>query len=457
MEEKLIESISGVRGVVGKTLTPDVVVRYAEAFARFSKRGTIVIGRDGRYHGASFYDILRGTLIASGCRVVDIGVCPTPTVELAVLHSRAAGGAIVTASHNPQEWNGLKFLNKAGIFLNAEENKRLLACAAGGPAYPGYRSVGSLDDGSFFVRDHIERVLAMKAIDVTSVRRRKLKVVVDAVNASGSLIVPELLHELGCKVVAMNCEPTGVFPRKPEPLPENITAVMKRVRKEKADLGVVVDPDADRLVLVTERGEPFNEEYTIAQAVDLVFKKIPKQKRIAVVNLSTTRAVDEIAKRRNGRVFRSAVGEINVVQKMKKVHATIGGEGSGGVILPEVHYGRDALVGIALALENLAEFGGTLSEYKKTLPSLEIVKKKIGIGKRKPDAVIEMLKDRFSKFKINTDDGLKVDAPDYWIHIRKSNTEPVMRIIAEARTKREAEIHIAEIEHIMEKQRGGLR
>ncbi len=258
MEQKLIESISGVRGVVGKTLTPDVVVRYAEAFARFSKRGTIVVGRDGRYHGGMLADILRGTLAASGCRVVDVGICPTPTVELAVEHSRAAGGVIVTASHNPMEWNGLKFLNKTGVFLNARENKELLACAAELPAYSNWRSAGSLHDGSFFLRDHLERILAMKMIDVPSIKRKKLKVVVDAVNASGSLVVPELLRRLGCHVIAVNCEPTGVFPRKPEPLPENIVAAMRRVRKEKADLGVVVDPDVDRLVLVTEKGEPFN-------------------------------------------------------------------------------------------------------------------------------------------------------------------------------------------------------
>ncbi len=450
MEQKLIEGISGVRGVVGKTLTPDVVVRYAKAFARFSKRGTIVMGRDGRYHGTMLADILRGTLAANGCRVVDIGVCPTPTVELAVLHSRAAGGVIVTASHNPMEWNGLKFLNGTGVFLNTRENKGLLAEAARGAADLNRQPIGSLHDGSFFLRDHVERILAMKTIDVPLIKKKRLKVVVDAVNASGSFVVPELLKRLGCQVVAMNCEPTGIFPRKPEPLPENITGIMTRVKKEKADLGVVVDPDVDRLVLVTEQGKPFNEEYTVAQAIDFLFRHLPKQRRIAVVNLSTTRAVDEIAKRRGGTVYRSAVGEINVVEKMERVRASIGGEGSGGVILPEVHYGRDALVGIALALQNLVESGGTLSEYQRTLPLFEIAKKRIDIGGKKPDAILEMLKERFSKFKINTDDGLKIDAPDYWVHIRRSNTEPIVRIIAEARTKKEAEARASEIERMTE-------
>ncbi len=450
MNNDLIVSISGLRGIVGETLTPDVVVKYANAFARFVNRKKVIIGRDGRYHGAMLADVLKGTLAASGCEVIDIGICPTPTVQLAVEHSDAAGGVIVTASHNPMEWNGLKFLNKDGVFLDAEENKKLQKLVEGKLEFTPPESIGKTKPGNFFIDEHLKRVLSIKEIDAKAIRKRHFKVVVDAVNASGSVIVPTLLAELGCKVIKINCEPTGVFQRKPEPLPENITAAMNRVKKEKADLGIVVDPDVDRLVFVTEKGKPFNEEYTIVQAVDFILRKTPPRKRIAVVNLSTTRAVDEATHKYNGRSFQSPVGEINVVKKMKKVNAVIGGEGSGGVILPEVHYGRDALVGIALALQNLLEFGGTLSELKETLPEFEIVKKKIEIGTKNPEKIISVFKKRYSKFKINTEDGLKIDAPDYWIHLRKSNTEPIIRVIAEARTREEAEARASEAAKLVE-------
>ncbi len=452
MKKELIASISGIRGVVGTTLTPDVVVKYAEAFAHFPGPGKIIIGRDGRHHGAELHDVLRRTLVASGRRVVDIGICPTPTVQLAVEHSNAAGGVIVTASHNPQEWNGLKFVNRNGVFLNASENKRFFRLAEKGTRVARNGSIGTTEDGSFFINDHLKRILAIRAIDPEAIGKRNFKVVLDAVNASGSVIVPRLLGALGCRVVPMNCEPTGIFPRKPEPLPENITAVMRRVKREHADLGIVVDPDADRLVLVTERGEPFSEEYTIIQAIDFIFRKTSREKRIAVVNLSTTRAADEVAKRRNGKIYRSAVGEINVVEKMKKVRAEIGGEGSGGVILPEVHYGRDAMVGIALALQNLLESGGTLSELKNALPRFEIVKKKITLGNERYGDVLQRIKRHYAKFNMNADDGLKIDAPDYWVHFRKSNTEPILRVIAEARTAEEAETRAAEAVKLIERQ-----
>jgi phosphomannomutase len=452
MEEKLIESISGVRGVVGKTLTPDVVVKYANAFARFVNRKKVVIGGDGRYHGAMLSKILSGTLAASGCKVVDIGICPTPTVQLAVEHSDAAGGAIVTASHNPMEWNGLKFLDKDGVFLDAKENKKLQRLMGEKLEFALPASTDKTESGNFFIDDHLKRVLSIKAVDARAIRKRRFKVVVDTVNASGSVIVPRLLAELGCRVVKMNCEPTGVFPRKPEPLPENITATMSRVKKEGADFGIVVDPDVDRLVLITEEGKPFSEEYTIVQAADFILRKTPPKKRVVVVNLSTTRAVDKIAEQRGGKCFRSPVGEINVVKKMKRAGAVIGGEGSGGVILSEVHYGRDALVGIVLTLQNLLEFGGTLSELKDSLPRFEIVKKKIALGDEDYGKILERIRKHYAKFKLNADDGLKIDATDYWIHFRKSNTEPVIRIIAEARTAEEAEARTVEAIRIVKKQ-----
>ncbi|OYV84505.1 MAG: phosphoglucosamine mutase, partial [Ignavibacteriae bacterium 37-53-5] len=262
-----------------------------------------MVGRDGRYHGEMLAELLVGALAANGCDVVDIGVCPTPTVQLAAEHSDAAGGVAVTASHNPMEWNGLKFVNGEGVFLDADENKELWKFAGMEPEYAPYKSTGKIVHDDFFLHDHIRRVLAIKSVDVEAIRRRHFKVVVDCVNAGGAVVVPALLNELGCTFVKMNCDTTGRFPRKPEPIPENLGAVMEWVRLEKADLGIVVDPDVDRLVLITEKGEPFSEEYTIAQAVKFIFSKTPAEKRIAAVNLSTTRAVDEIAQKLNGKVY----------------------------------------------------------------------------------------------------------------------------------------------------------
>jgi phosphomannomutase len=447
---KLIVSISGLRGIVGDALTPDVVLKYGNAFAEFCGKGKIVIGRDGRYHGAMLAGILSGTLAANGCDVIDIGVCPTPTVQLATEYSDAVGGVSVTASHNPAEWNGLKFINRSGVFLDAAENEKLWALLDRTPRYVSFDSTGIIEHSDFFLRDHIRRVLAIKSIDVEAIRKRHFRVVVDCVNAAGSFVVPQLLNDLGCIVIKMNCDGTGRFPRKPEPIPENIISAMDRVKLEKADLGIVVDPDVDRLVLITEKGEPFNEEYTIAQAVKFIFGKVSPEQRIAVVNLSTTRAIDEIARSMEGKVFRSPVGEINVVKEMKKVNAVIGGEGSGGVILPEVHHGRDALVGIGITLQHLLEFGGTLSELKESMPRFEIVKRRVELDGKNPDKVINTLKKRYSNFKINTDDGLRIDAPNYWVHLRKSNTEPIMRIIAEAPTKEEAEHRAVEIAKLVE-------
>ncbi len=447
----LIVSISGLRGIVGDSLTPETVIKYANAFAKFTDRGKIVVGRDGRYHGEMLAEMLIGTLAANGCDVVDIGICPTPTVQLAAEHSDAAGGVAVTASHNPMEWNGLKFINETGVFLDAAENKELWKYAEMNPKYAAFNSTGKIEHNDYFLHDHVRRVLAIKSIDVEAIRKRHFKVVVDCVNAGGATVVPSLLNELGCSLVKMNCEPTGEFPRKPEPIPENLGAVMDRVRLEKADLGIVVDPDVDRLVLITEKGEPFSEEYTVAQAVKFIFSKTPKEKRVAAVNLSTTRAVDVIAQELDGKVYRSAVGEINVVKKMKSVDAVVGGEGSGGVILPEVHYGRDALVGIGITLQHLLEFGGTLSQLKDSLPKFEIVKMRIDIGKGNPDKVIESVRKSYSKFKINTEDGLKIDAPDYWIHLRKSNTEPIIRVISEAASREEAGERASEVMKVVQK------
>lgn len=431
-------SVSGVRGVVGETLTPFEIVKFVSAFAEFSGRGKIMVGRDTRAHSFFISNIVSGTLIAMGCEVVDIGVCPTPTLQLAVEHSDAKGGVMITASHNPEKWNGLKFISADGTFLSPEQHKKFVELSESKLSFARWDKVGNYAQDRSFIEKHIQKILQISFIDAERIRKRRFKVVVDCINGAGSEIVPKLLEEFGCKVVKLNCDGSGVFTHEPEPLPENLTELCEVVRQTESDFGIAVDPDADRLVIVTEKGEPFGEEYTIVQAVKIVLDKKGRNKNV-VVNLSTTKAVEEIAKNYNAKVYRSPVGEINVVKKMKETDAIIGGEGSGGVILPEVHYGRDSLVGIALFLQNLVEFGGKVSEFKKTLPEFEIFKTKINIEGVNPDEIFKKVKEIYSDAEINTEDGLRIDFGDKWVHIRKSNTEPILRIIAEAKSKKEAE------------------
>jgi phosphomannomutase len=379
-----------------------------------------------------------------GCDVVALGIAPTPTVAIAVEQLHAAGGISITASHNPIEWNGLKFMGPSGMFLNGEENHRLWSIA--GEKRRGYAHWSSqgrhlVDDS--FLRQHMDMVLSLPYLNLATIRRKKFKVVLDCINAAGSVIAPVLLRELGCDVVELNCDCSGVFARNPEPVPEHLGELCARVRAERADLGIAVDPDVDRLVFITERGEPFGEEYTIASAVKFILEHDRSQAlhptRSVVVNLSTTRAVDDIAAKAGATVFRTPVGEINVAQRMKDVGAVIGGEGSGGVILPAVHYGRDAIVGIGLILQQLAEFGGTMSAFKASLPAYAITKAKADLAGKDPDAVLRAMKERYrSGASVNTDDGLKIDFADSWVHLRKSNTEPIVRIIAEAPTEERA-------------------
>ncbi len=434
-------SISGVRGMVGSGLTPLEIVRFTSAFAEFCGCGQIMIGRDTRIHSNFIAQIVSGTLLAMGCDVIDVGVCPTPTLQLAVEHSNSKGGIMITASHNPAEWNGLKFISEEGIFLTPDQHKKFVELAQKNFfKYSNWDSVGRYREDRSFIDKHIEMVLGLDFINVDKIRKKKFKVALDCINGAGSEIVPKLLESLGCEVIKLNCDGSGIFTHEPEPLPENLTQLCDLVKEVKADLGIAVDPDADRLVLVTEKGEPFGEEYTIVQAVKLVLekKKNLKEKNV-VVNLSTTRAVDEVAKTYGAKVYRAPVGEINVVKKMKEVEAIIGGEGSGGVILPEVHYGRDSLVGIVLILQNLADFDGKISDFKKTLPEFEIFKTKVDISNVNPDEVIEKAKLIFNDARINTEDGVRIDIDEGWLHIRKSNTEPILRIIAEAKTKAKAQ------------------
>jgi phosphomannomutase len=438
-------SISGIRGIVGETLTPEVVVKYAAAFGEYCKRinpnnPEVVLGRDGRITGKIITNIVSSTLLSTGVNVRALGICPTPTVALAVEKLGAAGGISVTASHNPMQWNGMKFFAPTGLFLNAEENKHVWAIADRREArFATWESLGTHIADDTWIRKHVEAVLGLPYLDIDTLRRRRLKVVVDAVNAAGGIIVPMVLRELGCEVIELNCDVSGVFAHTPEPLPENLAALCARVTAERADIGIAVDPDVDRLVLITERGEPFGEEYTIAAAVKFVLERERRRngttRHAVVINLSTTRAVEDIAAAYGARVYRTPVGEINVASKMQEVGAIIGGEGSGGVILPGVHTGRDAIVGIALLLQLVADFGGTVSQLKASLPQYQIAKGKIELGKISPDVALHKIQNTAgADAVINTDDGLRLDYPDYWVHLRKSNTEPIVRVIAEART-----------------------
>ncbi len=448
-------SISGIRGVVGTGLTPDTVVKYAAGFAEYCDRGTIVIGRDGRITGKSIGHIVSSTLLQMGCDVVSIGVCPTPTIALAVELKKAAGGISITASHNPMQWNGLKFFAPTGLFLNADENKEFWSIAEHQPrTYVPWNKQGNHISDPGFIEKHIENVLSLKYINVEKIRKRRFRVVLDCVNSAGGVIVPKLLAELGCDVIEMNCEVTGIFSHTPEPTPENLTDLASRVRSECADLGIAVDPDVDRLVLINEKGEPIGEEYTLAIVVKFILEKElsgrpqtwrgrPDSPRV-VINLSTTRAIDDICTEYGAELIRTPVGEINVAKTMKEIGAIVGGEGNGGVILPASHIGRDAPVGIGLILQHLAEFGGTLSELKKTLPQYFITKGKVDLGTLQPDDVLKRLLDKFSaRGKVSTADGLKLDFPGSWVHLRKSNTEPIIRIIAEAPQKAESDELVA--------------
>ena len=430
----LMVSVSGIRGIVGDGLDPNTLVKYVSAYADYCG-GKIVIGRDARITGEMVYHLVVGTLLSKGIDVIDIGITPTPTVLLTVSKLKAAGGIAISASHNPNEWNALKLLNNKGEFMFPEEHKEYINLLDNNAKYVSWEKLGKLTVDKTALQSHIDAVLNMKYIDLEAIRKRKFKILLDCVNGAGVYVMPQLLKEFGCEVVEYDCEKTGIFSRKPEPLPENLIGTMAKVKTHNVDLGIVVDPDVDRLVLITEKGEPFGEENTIAQAVKFI---LSKEKGNSVVNLSTTRSVDDIAKSYNCKVFRSPVGEANVVKKMKEVNAIIGGEGSGGVIFPALHYGRDALVGTAIVLQHLLEFGGTISELKAQMPEYHIAKAKIEVGDKNPDKLIESLKQKYSKENINVDDGLRIDFSDHWVHFRKSNTEPIIRCIVEAKTEVEA-------------------
>lgn len=432
----LMVSISGIRGIVGDGLDPDIIIKFTNAYADFIGSGKVVVGRDARITGEMVNQIVTGTLLAKGLDVVDLGIVPTPTVLFNVKELNANGGIAITASHNPNEWNALKLLNSSGQFMSPDEHEMMKKYLDKKSSYKNWKKIGMRTVFTDGIKNHITAILELPLIDVDRIRKKKFKVVADCVNGAGAYCIPDLLRLFGCEVIELNCEKTGIFPRLPEPLPENLTETMKAVKDNKADFAVVVDPDVDRLVMITDKGEPFGEENTITQVVKFILSKTPGN---VAINLSTTRAVDDIANELKCKVYRVPVGEANVVKKMKEVDAIIGGEGSGGVIYPKLVYGRDALVGIAITLQHLAEENCKLSELKENLPQYFIAKKKIELGSVMPDKIIERLKKTYSSENINTEDGFRIDFEDHWVHFRNSNTEPIIRIITEANGKAEAE------------------
>lgn len=432
----LMVSISGIRGIVGESLTPQIIQKYVLAFGSYMNRADVIVGGDSRTSGQYVKNLVKGCLQATGCHVIDIGIVPTPTVQLEILHHHSGGGIAITASHNPAQWNGLKFMDSNGRFLSPVEAERVFKLADQMKYdLADWQASGSetMDEGAN--QRHIDKILALPFINIDDLKNRKLKVAVDCVNGAGGMIIPQLLQQLGCKVIDINREPNGHFAHTPEPLPENLEQLKKLVKESKADIGFAVDPDVDRCAIVDNSGSAVGEENTLVCAVKFL---LSKKLGSVVVNMSTSRASEDIARYYNCPFYRSKVGEINVVEEMIKNDAVIGGEGNGGVILPELHMGRDAPIAIAITLQHLLETGGTSKQMIDSLPKYQMVKSKVEIGDRNPDELIEKMINTHSDMDINLLDGLKIDQDDHWVHLRKSNTEPIIRIIAEAPTHKKA-------------------
>ena len=444
----LIKSISGIRGTIGgkpgDTLNPLDIVKFTSAYATFirrsgkSKSNTIVVGRDGRISGDMVRNIVCGTLMGIGYDVVNIGMATTPTTELAVAMEQAAGGIIITASHNPRQWNALKLLNEKGEFLTAADGEEVLAIAEREDfEYASVDNLGKYTEDNSFNQRHIDSVLNLKLVDREAIKNAHFKVLVDAVNSVGGIIMPQFLDALGVEYKVLNGEPTGDFAHNPEPLAKNLGEIMGEMAKGGYDLGIVVDPDVDRLVFISENGEMFGEEYTLVSVADYVLSKTPGN---TVSNLSSTRALRDVTERHGGKYTAAAVGEVNVTTQMKNVNAVIGGEGNGGVIYPESHYGRDALVGVALFLSHLAHKGCTASELKASYPEYFMAKNSIDLTPPADiDAILAKVKDVYSNEEIIDIDGVKINFANSWVHLRKSNTEPIIRVYSEASTLKEAE------------------
>ncbi len=445
----LIKSISGIRGTIGgqtgDTLNPLDIVKFTSAYATFIRRSghstsnKIVVGRDARISGEMVRSVVCGTLLGMGYDVVDIGLATTPTTELAVIMSKADGGIIITASHNPRQWNALKLLNHDGEFLTKDEGNIVLELAEKEDfSYAEVDKLGKYTRDDSFDQRHVEAVLQLALVDAEAVAKAGFSVCVDAINSVGGVILPKLLDRLGVKYNILNGEPTGDFAHNPEPLEKNLTGIMDEMRSGKYDLGIVVDPDVDRLAFICEDGRMFGEEYTLVSVADYVLSHTPGN---TVSNLSSTRALRDVTERHGGKYAAAAVGEVNVTTKMKEVGAVIGGEGNGGVIYPESHYGRDALVGIALFLSSLAKRDDRrVSALRAEMPEYSIAKNRIDLTPSTDvDAILEKVKEMFSDQQINDIDGVKIDFPDKWVHLRKSNTEPIIRVYSEAATLEEAD------------------
>jgi phosphomannomutase len=450
----LIKSISGIRGTIGGSagegLSPIDIVKFTAAYAQWLKetnsslKHKVVVGRDARISGEMVQKLVVGTLMGYGVNVIDAGLATTPTVEVAVTMENADGGIILTASHNPKQWNALKLLNSKGEFLSDADGKRILTIAeTDAYSFANVDDLGKLVGEASYNQKHIDMVLSLKSVDVKAVKDAKLKVVVDAVNSVGGVVIPDLLEQMGVEVVKLYCEPNGLFPHNPEPLPEHLVDIANLVVQEKAHLGIVVDPDVDRLAFVCEDGSMFGEEYTLVAVADYL---LSQSKGNVVSNLSSSRALKDIAIKHGVEYYASAVGEVNVVAKMKEVGAVIGGEGNGGVIYPEIHYGRDALVGVAIFLTHLAHSKKTCLEMRNSYPNYFISKNKIELTPAiNVDQVLEKVKAKYADNQINDIDGVRIDIENKWVHLRKSNTEPIIRIYSEAPTSAEAEAFAGQI------------
>ena len=442
----LIKSISGIRGTIGgntgDTLNPLDIVKFTSAYATFiaenGGKRRIVVGRDARISGEMVRSVVCGTLLGMGFDVIDLGLATTPTTELAVRHHNADGGIIITASHNPTQWNALKLLNAQGEFLTAADGARVLEIAESEAfVYADVEHLGTYAADPDFDSRHIADVLALNLVNVEAVKARRFRVCVDAINSVGGIILPRLLDALGVEYTVLNAEPTGRFAHNPEPLERNLQGIMDEIRKGGYDLGIVVDPDVDRLAFISEDGTMFGEEYTLVSVADYILSHTPGN---TVSNLSSTRALRDVTLRHGGKYFASAVGEVNVTTKMKEAGAVIGGEGNGGVIYPESHYGRDALVGIALFLSLLAERGLTLTQLRATLPTYFIAKNRIDLTPSTDiDSILARVKEMYVDEQVTDIDGVKIDFADKWVHLRKSNTEPIIRVYSEASSMEEAD------------------
>jgi phosphomannomutase len=457
----LIKSISGIRGTIGgragDSLSPADIVKYTSAYGEWikmnsgRKRIKVVIGRDARASGDMVNKIVISTLVALGIDIVDISLATTPTVEIAVSELKADGGIVISASHNPKQWNALKLLNSSGEFISAKDGNEILKLAENEDFnYADVNDMGRIYEDNSLNDLHINKISELKLVDKDAIKKKKFKVIIDCVNSVGGLIIPDLLAALGVEeIVRLYCDPTGDFPHDPEPLPENLSGISAAITRHKADVGFVVDPDVDRLAIVNEDGSMFGEEYTLVSIADYILKN---HNGNSVSNLSSTRALKDITEKYGGTYYTSAVGEVNVIAEMKRCNAIIGGEGNGGVIYPELHYGRDALVGIALFLSYLAISGKKCSELRAGYPEYFISKKKINLDpEMKIDEIFESLKNEYSDYQIYDIDGLKIEFEKEWVHIRKSNTEPIIRVYSEARTRESADKLSEKIISFMEK------